>query len=202
MPEGTKMSNGPPPARPDGTVDDARWLFPQERAPTPRNEGCKHSGFVDPALPSSNGSPPTPSPPMSMSRCILPSHLTTDVVKIAMTSTPQTTFSPSSSFGFSPSEDHSAVVRHFDDLISRARLAVADPKELFESAIHDQSPSSIVNSSYEAWKVALALVRSSKETRSPIRPSSPLSVIQWLANTFVKSTFAGTLLQCSRCRSI
>jgi len=28
------MSNGPPPARPDGTVDDARWLFPQERAPS------------------------------------------------------------------------------------------------------------------------------------------------------------------------
>ena len=31
------MSNGPP-ARPDGTVDDARWLFPQERAPSPLNE--------------------------------------------------------------------------------------------------------------------------------------------------------------------
>ena len=30
------MSSGPPPARPDGTVDDARWLFPQERAPPPR----------------------------------------------------------------------------------------------------------------------------------------------------------------------
>ena len=31
------MSNGPP-ARPDGPVDDARWLFPQERAPSPLNE--------------------------------------------------------------------------------------------------------------------------------------------------------------------
>ena len=31
------MSNGPP-ARPDGTVDDARWLFPQEPAPPPLNE--------------------------------------------------------------------------------------------------------------------------------------------------------------------
>ena len=32
------MSNGPPPARPDGPIDDARWLFPQEQAPPPRNE--------------------------------------------------------------------------------------------------------------------------------------------------------------------
>jgi len=32
------MSNGPPPARPDGPVDDARWLFPQEQAPPPLNE--------------------------------------------------------------------------------------------------------------------------------------------------------------------
>ena len=59
------MSNGPPPARPDGTVDDARWLFPQERAPPPRDEGCKQHGFGDPALLPSNGSPPTPSPPSS-----------------------------------------------------------------------------------------------------------------------------------------
>ena len=63
MPEGTKMSNGPSPARPDGTVDDARWLFPQERAPPPRDEGCKQHGFSDPAPHSSNGSLPTPSPP-------------------------------------------------------------------------------------------------------------------------------------------
>ena len=63
MPEGTKMSNGPPPARPDGTVDDARWLFPQERAPPPHDEGCKQNGFGDPAPHLSNGSPPTPSPP-------------------------------------------------------------------------------------------------------------------------------------------
>jgi hypothetical protein len=32
------MSNGPPLARPDGPVDDARWLFPQERAPPPLNK--------------------------------------------------------------------------------------------------------------------------------------------------------------------
>ena len=144
-----------------------RWLFPPERATQPpRDKDCDHNGFVDPALPSSNGSPPTPSPPLSMSHCILPSQLTTAVVKIAMASTPQTTFSPSSSFGFSPSEDHSTAVRHLNDLISRARLTVADAKELFESAVHDQSPSSIVNRSYEVWQVALALVRSSEETRS------------------------------------
>jgi hypothetical protein len=57
------MSNGPTPARPDGTVDDAQWLFPQERAPPPRDEGCKQNGFGDPAPHSSNGFPPTPSPP-------------------------------------------------------------------------------------------------------------------------------------------
>jgi len=139
-------------------ADDPQWLFPPERAPQPPcNKGCKHNGFVDPALSS-------PSPPILMSRCILPLQLTTDVVKIAMTLTPQTTFSPGSSFGFSPSEDHSAAVRHFDGLISRSSLAVADTKELFESAVHDQSPSSIMNRCYEAWQEALALVQSSEET--------------------------------------
>ena len=43
------MSNGPPPARLDD-IDDARWLFPQEQAPPPRNEGYKKNGFGDPAL--------------------------------------------------------------------------------------------------------------------------------------------------------
>ena len=47
------MSNGPPPARSDGTVDDARWFFPQERAHPPRDKGCKQNGFGDPA-PQSN----------------------------------------------------------------------------------------------------------------------------------------------------
>ena len=61
------MSNGPPPARPDGTVDDARWLFPQERAPPPHDEGCKQNGFGDPAPHTSNGSLPTPSPPSKSS---------------------------------------------------------------------------------------------------------------------------------------
>jgi len=61
------MSNDPPPARPDGTVGDARWLFPQERAPIPRDEGCKQNGFGDPAPHASNGSPPTPSHPSKSS---------------------------------------------------------------------------------------------------------------------------------------
>ena len=88
------MSNGPPPARPDGTVNDARWLFPQERAPPPR--------------------------------------------------IPQTTISPSSSFGFSHSEwlgfslseDHSAAIRYFDWRIPLVRIAVAEFKKRFESAIY------------------------------------------------------------------
>jgi hypothetical protein len=66
------MSNGPPPARPDGTVEavmvkDAQWLFPQERAPPPRDEGCKQNGFGDPAPHTSNGSLPTLSPPSKSS---------------------------------------------------------------------------------------------------------------------------------------
>jgi hypothetical protein len=64
MPEGNKICDGPP-ARPDDAVD-AQWLFPQERAPSPpRNKSCKYNGFGDPALLSSNGSQPTPSPPFS-----------------------------------------------------------------------------------------------------------------------------------------
>jgi len=59
------MSNGPLPARPDGTVD-AQWLFPQERAPPPRFKGCKHSDFGDLALRTSNGSQLAPSPPSSL----------------------------------------------------------------------------------------------------------------------------------------
>jgi hypothetical protein len=57
------MSNGPPPAHPDGTVDNSRWLFPQEQAPQPRDKGCKQIGFGNPAPHASNGSLPTPSPP-------------------------------------------------------------------------------------------------------------------------------------------
>jgi len=118
------MSNGPPPARPDGTVDDARWLFPQERAPPPR--------------------------------------------------IPQTTISPSSSFGFSHSEwlgfslseDHSAAIRYFDWRIPLDRIAVAGFKKRFESAIYDQSPSSVVNRCYEEWQLALAFLRSSEDKRS------------------------------------
>jgi hypothetical protein len=160
------LSNDLRPAHHINAVDP-QWLFPLERAPQPpRDKGCKHNGFADPALPSSNGSSPTPSPPISMSCCILPSQLTTSVVKIAMTSTPQMTFSPGSLVGFSPSEDHSAMVGHFDGLILQASLAAADTKELFESAVHDQLPSSVVSRRYEAWQEALAHVRSSKVTRS------------------------------------
>jgi hypothetical protein len=91
---------------------------PGTSPPTHRDKDCKHNGFGNPALPPSNGSPPTPSLPISMSGYILPSQLTTTVVKIAMPSTPQMTFSPGSSSRFSPSEDHSTTVSHFDSLIS------------------------------------------------------------------------------------
>jgi hypothetical protein len=69
MPEGNKMSNGPPPAHPDDAID-SRWLFPLERAPPlPPNEGCKHNGFGDPTLRASNVSQPTPNPPFSLNDC-------------------------------------------------------------------------------------------------------------------------------------
>ena len=63
------MSNGTPPARPDDAIITRwPWLFPQERAPSPpRDEGCKQNGFGDPAPHTSNGSPPTPSPPSKSS---------------------------------------------------------------------------------------------------------------------------------------
>jgi hypothetical protein len=75
MPEGNKMSNGPPSACPDDAVD-SRWLFPLERAPPPPcNEGCKHNCFSDPALHVSNGSQPTPSPPFSLKDCTARANL-------------------------------------------------------------------------------------------------------------------------------
>ena len=59
------MSNGTPPAHPDDAIN-THWLFPQERAPSPpRDEGCEHNGFGDPALLSSNGPQSNPSPPFS-----------------------------------------------------------------------------------------------------------------------------------------
>ena len=62
------LSNGPPPAHPNDAVENtARWMFPLERAPPPRDEGCRHNGFGDPALNASNGSPPNPSPPSKSS---------------------------------------------------------------------------------------------------------------------------------------
>jgi hypothetical protein len=75
MPKGNKMSIGPPPACPDDAVD-SRWLFPLEQAPPPpRNEGCKHNGFGDPALHTSNGSQSTPSPPFSLKDCTARANL-------------------------------------------------------------------------------------------------------------------------------
>ncbi len=63
------MSNGPLPACPDDAVD-LKWLFPLEQGPSPpRDEGCKHNGFGDPALHASNCSQPTPSPPFSLKDC-------------------------------------------------------------------------------------------------------------------------------------
>ena len=135
-----KMSNSPPPACPSNAIN-AQWLFPQEQAPSPpHDEDCKHNGFGDPALPLSNSSPPTPSLPMAMSRCILPSQLTTAVVKTTTTSTLQTTFSPGSLFGFSPHKDHSAAVRHLDVMISLGSFTVTSFKWLLESTIRDQLP--------------------------------------------------------------
>ena len=67
MPEGNKISNGPPSACPDNAIN-ARWLFPQEQAPSPpHDEGCTHDGFGNPALHASNSSPPAPSPPSKSS---------------------------------------------------------------------------------------------------------------------------------------
>ncbi len=61
------MSNGTPLARPDDAIN-TRWLFPQEQAPSaPRDEGCKHNGFGDPALLLSNGYPPPSLPTISTS---------------------------------------------------------------------------------------------------------------------------------------
>jgi hypothetical protein len=60
------MSNGTPPPAPHviAVDDNARWLFPLERAPPPpRNEGCILHGLSDPAPLQSNGSSP-PSPPI------------------------------------------------------------------------------------------------------------------------------------------
>ena len=65
-------SNGTPPPAPHVVAidDNARWLFPLERAPPPPLEGCLNCGKNgDPARHStSNGSPPTPSPPSKSSR--------------------------------------------------------------------------------------------------------------------------------------
>jgi hypothetical protein len=72
------MSNGTPPPAPHVVTiyDNARWLFPLERAPPPPLEGCLTCGKNgDPAHSTSNGSLPTPSPPSKSSRP--PSNIST-----------------------------------------------------------------------------------------------------------------------------
>ena len=71
------MSNGTPPPAPHVPIDDnARWLFPLERAPRPSREGCLQCGKNgDPAHSTSNGSLPTSSPPSKSSRS--PSNVST-----------------------------------------------------------------------------------------------------------------------------
>ena len=87
-------------------------------------------------------------------------------MKIVMiTLTPQTTFSPASSFGFSPYEDHPAVVRHLDVMISLSSITVADTKWLFESAIHNQL-AYVVHRYMASLQEALARVRLFKARRS------------------------------------
>ena len=64
-------SNGTPPPAPHVVAidDNARWLFPLERAPPSPLEGCLNCGENgDPAHSTSNGSPPTPSPPSKSSQ--------------------------------------------------------------------------------------------------------------------------------------
>jgi hypothetical protein len=68
------MSNGTPPPAPHVVAieDNARWLFPLERAPPPpRNEGWILQGLSDPAPLQSNDSSP-PSPPI-LKMSLLPS---------------------------------------------------------------------------------------------------------------------------------
>jgi hypothetical protein len=66
------MSNGTPPPAPHviAVDDNARWLFPLERAPPPpRNEGCILHGLSNPTPLQSNGS----SPPIPLIMLPLPS---------------------------------------------------------------------------------------------------------------------------------
>jgi hypothetical protein len=99
-----------------------------------------------------------------MSRCILPSQITATVVKTAMTSTPQTTFSSGSSFGFSPHEDHSAAVCHIDVMISLWSLTVTSTEWLLVSAICNQLPDLVDR--HAAWQKALDRVRSFEARQS------------------------------------
>jgi hypothetical protein len=84
-------SDGPPPApHIDAIDDDARWLFPLERAPPPPLEGCQQCGFGDPAPLLSNGSQPNPSPPQMscmLSSSISMTHATTSSMQMAASAT-------------------------------------------------------------------------------------------------------------------
>ena len=149
-------SNGPPPAPHVVAVDEnARWLFPLERAPPPPLEGCLQHGNGDPALHVSKGSPSDPSPHILTSRCIVPSALT-----IAMTSSPQTTFSPGSLFGCSPHVwSHQLEIQSIDSLISLTRITAKLDKESFKSAIHNNELSSVVTERHKNWMASLASLR-------------------------------------------
>jgi hypothetical protein len=133
-----------------------------------------------------------------MSRCILPSQLTTAVVKTAMTSTLQTTFSPGSLFGFSPHEDHSAAVRHLDVMISLWSLTVASTKWLLESAVCDQLPD--VVDRHASWQKALDRVRSFEARRSCHQAVLSLKHDKVTCKRLRHLTSIGTLLQRSRRR--
>ena len=160
------LSNNLRPAHHINAIDP-QWLFPPERAPQPpRNKGCEHNGFCQPGT-SLEQWLPAYSQPSNVNVTLHPSFTTNDqCCENCNDIDSADNLLSGLTVWVSPSEDHSAAVRHFDGLISRVSLAIADTKELFESAAHNQSPSSVVNRRYEAWQEALALVRSSEETRS------------------------------------
>ncbi len=82
------MSNCTPPPAPHVAIDDnARWLFPLQRAPPPpRNEGCTSHGLSDPAPLQSNGSSP-PSPPILMTSPLPSSHTSSTCAATSPTQT-------------------------------------------------------------------------------------------------------------------
>jgi hypothetical protein len=83
------MSNSTPPPAPHVVAidDNARWLFPLERAPPPpRDEGCTSHGLSDPAPLQSNCSLP-PSPPILMTSPLPSSHTSSTCAATSPTQT-------------------------------------------------------------------------------------------------------------------